>query len=291
MQWEKEKSVAFRFKRPDLEVPILVPSGEGRRDAVASFYVVGLGQMGIRVLRRGDFNEVAYRSLSKRARGELRELIALRQGIVEQEDPSFWLREFLRVKAREGKFKRKVAAAVTDDVPSQSQRVGMTIVQDKFGRKILAAVTEDMKQIWPSQRTRMMIGQVRLFGDPLTRLSVAITKKLARARLVLWWTGPPRMDRVPFNDELEMRERVAYLMHWRKANYVPAIFCPDMETAFYVYALFQITGRGFGICLHCGEVFQRTRSDLLYCCQSHASAYRLRRWRDAHRKKIRGGKS
>jgi len=72
-------------------------------------------------------------------------------------------------------------------------------------------------------------------------------------------------------------------MYYRERDFIPAIFAPDLETAFFCYALLSFTGRGLGICLECGEVFQRTREDILYCCQSHASAYRLRRWREKQR--------
>lgn len=263
MQPKKEDPVTSRFKRPDQEVPILMPSGEGRPDGTASFLPSGLGQVGLRVLRRGDFTKALYWELSKRAQRQLGELIALRQGIT-KEGPSYWLAHFLGGKRREEKFGRKVSAALHSDIR-------------KYGR--------------PSERTELMIGRGRLFGDPLTRLSVAVTKKLSRARLVLWWTGLSRRTLDTLENPRELSNRVAHLIYFRGKDYVPAVFAPDLETAFYVYTLFNFTGRGLGTCPFCSEVFQRTREDQLYCCQSHADAFRLQRWRKEKREEARKGKT
>ncbi len=253
------KTVSLRYKRPATEVPILVPSDPREYDALATFLVQGLGHVTIRVLGPGDFNKMAFRGLSKKAQSALRELIALRQGIIEQEEPSFWLRRFLKEKPDEERFGRKVTAMLRRDV----QKVGQ-----------------------PSALTKRLVGEGQLPGDPLTFLSVAFSRKLSGARLVLWWKGPPRLLGRCGDDDLELRDRVAHILYWRnKEHYVPAIYCPEMETAFYVYALFKFTGGGFGICPQCGEVFQKVRPDSLYCCFSHGEAFRLRRWRADRKKK------
>lgn len=267
MQRVSQKSVTVRYRHPEKEVPILVLAREeGHIDAWVTFLVAG-ERVGVRVFRRGDFNEVLYRSLSKKAQRRVRQLIALRQGIAEEE-PSFWLRQFLR----ENKFLQKAAAAWDDDFK-------------KFGQL--------------SRQTEKMLRQAWRVGSPLTRLSVLVTKRLSGARLVLWFTEPPGDEgkREPpwpqleegSRDEIEreLESRVAYFTHFRRGAYVPAILCPQLETAFYVDLLFEITGRGLGICLWCGEVFQKTRTDRLYCCQSHADAYRIQQWR-ANKKKGTG---
>ena len=258
MQRTSHKTVTPRYRRKNKELlPILIPSGDRHHDALATFFVTGLGNVGLRVLGPGDFDKMAWRGLNKKARAGLRELIALRQGVAEK-GPGHWLRRFAAQKPLEEKFARKVRAALDLDI-------------GKGGR--------------PSCRTKLLLGEARLLGDPLSYLSSAITAKLSRARLVLWWKGQPR-DVLPPPSESELLQRVAYLMYWRKEEqFAPAIFCPDMETAFYVYALFRMTGSGFGVCAQCGEVFQKTRPDLLYCCFSHGEAYRLRRWRAARKQK------
>lgn len=135
------------------------------------------------------------------------------------------------------------------------------------------------------------MAKAQLHGNPLTFLSVAFSQKLSAARLVLWRKGQPRGPRYG-SGERELRARIAYLMYWRnREDYVPAIYCPDMETAFYVYAMFSFTGRGLGICLQCGEVFQKIKPDSVYCCFSHAEAYRIRRWREMQRQKKKARKA
>lgn len=255
MQGEKKQTVALRYRRSDADVPILVPSGDRHPDAYATFLPPPQfgARFGVRVLGPGDFHDMALRTLSKAARRRLRELIALRQGIAEQEHPSYWLRRFTTFTPREEKVQKKVEAAIVRDV-------------EKTGR--------------PSSRTARLMELAELKGDPLSFLSRAITGKLSKARLVLWWKGQP----LPRGAEIV--QQLAHFMYWRnREQFVAAIFCPDLETAFYVYALFQVTGRGFGICLECGEVFQKLRPDSHYCCFSHGEAFRLRRWRAAQREK------
>lgn len=260
MQRASRKSVAPRYRRHETDVPILVLSGDRHPDAYATFLPPeGFGaRLGIRVLGPGDFDAMALRTLSKAAQRSLRELIALRQGIADQEHPSYWLRRFITVTPDEEKVQKKVEAALVRDI-------------EKTGR--------------PSSRTARLMELAELKGDPLSFLSRAITGKLSKARLVLWWKGQP----LPRGAEVV--QRLTHFMYWRnREQFVPAIFCPDLETAFYVYALFQVTGRGFGICLECGEVFQKLRPDSLYCCFSHGEAHRLRRWRAARRKKAQENK-
>lgn len=181
-----------------------------------------------------------------------RTTFALRQGIAEQEHPSYWLRRFTKFTPREERVEKKVEAALVRDI-------------EKTGR--------------PSSRTARLMELAELKGDPLSFLSRAITGKLSKARLVLWWKGQP----LPRGADIV--QQLAHFMYWQnREQFVPAIFAPDLETAFYVYALFQVTGRGFGICLECGEVFQKLRPDSHYCCFSHGEAFRLRRWRAARRK-------
>lgn len=252
MQRQSYNSVSPRYRRSETDVPILVPSEQRHPDGY------GPGLVPIRVLGPGDFDLLAFQGLGKKAKTRLRELIALRQGIAGEEEPSYWLSRFLTQRREEAKLSAKVKRALDRDI-------------SKSGR--------------PSAGTKRLIGAAQLrFGDPLAYLSHAFSAKLSGARLVLWWKGQPRF----FAGEIsptELAQRVWHVLYWRKEQFVPAIFCPDMETAFYVYALFRATGRGFGICPECGDVFQKVRTDSLYCCFSHAEAFRVRRWRAEQQRK------
>jgi hypothetical protein len=263
-QWKERKSVTVRYKPSDTNVPILVPCDPRNHDGIATFLAYSLGDVCVRVLGPGDFHEMAFKALGTKAQRELRELIALRQGLAVKEEPSVWVGRLLWNKPKEKRMGRKVAVALRRDI-------------QKLGH--------------PSMRTERLMGGTRLHGDPLRFLSVALSKKLSEARLVLWWKGEPRPLRPFRHDDVELRDRIAHFLHWRRKEYVPAVFCPDMETAFYVYVMFTFTGKGLAICQECGEVFQKPHPDSMYCCFSHGEAYRIRRWRETQRQKKKTGKA
>jgi len=266
MQRTQGNTVSLRNRQPAKDVPILVRTEDRHPDAQATFLIEGLGYSGLRVLRAGDFNRTAYKDLEKRAQIELRELINLRQGIIEMDEPSFW----------------------ADKLGKQSEE------EDKIAAKIREALERDIQNLGePSPETEKLIGEARTLKDPLTYLSAVVSQKLSGARLVLWFKGQPLGFGFAAPDrETSLRRQIAHFMHYRKADFVPAIYCPDMETAFYVYALFTtLTGRGLGICQECGEVFQKERPDELYCCPSHADAFRVRRWRAEQKQKKGKAKS
>jgi hypothetical protein len=90
--------------------------------------------------------------------------------------------------------------------------------------------------------------------DPGWLLSYVLSMELREARLVLWW---------------------------RDKSFRPALWCPDMKTAWYARALLKVVGgKGFCICPHCGAWFVQDRPDQIYCKVSHREAYRVARWRE-----------
>ena len=90
--------------------------------------------------------------------------------------------------------------------------------------------------------------------DPRWLLSVEISTVIQDAKIVLWWT---------------------------RNEFKPAIWCPDVKTAFYVHAIMG----AFRICLHCSEPFLPQRPDQDYCSVAHREAHRVARWRS--KQKIR----
>lgn len=94
-------------------------------------------------------------------------------------------------------------------------------------------------------------------------LSELMSRALDSVRLVLWHSGE------------QLR---------------PAIYCPEIKHAVYVFLLMRIgRGHGWGVCPHCGGFFfKRKRSDQNYCTIAHREAHRVARWRAA--KKSRKGK-
>ena len=68
---------------------------------------------------------------------------------------------------------------------------------------------------------------------------------------------------------------------WHKGQFVPAIYCKDIETAYYVHTFFIApTGViGWRICPYCTNPFEQSRPDKDYCCDEHGDAYRMARMR------------
>jgi hypothetical protein len=126
-----------------------------------------------------------------------------------------------------------------------------------------------MSHLPPNEAAKFLEGKRpgrRASEDPRWLLSYQMSSKLSSARVVLWWTG----------------ERLA-----------PAIWCDEMETAFYVRALLNVVGgQGFRICPHCTEPFLQRRSNQSYCSIAHREAHRVARWRTtkARQSRKKGGK-
>jgi len=106
----------------------------------------------------------------------------------------------------------------------------------------------------------------RANADPRWLLSHEVSQALQEARLVLWWN---------------------------KERFLPAVWCPNLKTAFYARALLDIVGtKSFRVCAYCGDLFRQKRTDQDYCSIAHREAHRVARWR-ANQKlktKSKGGK-
>jgi hypothetical protein len=104
----------------------------------------------------------------------------------------------------------------------------------------------------------------RASEDPGWLLSYELSTALWDARFVLWWTNQ---------------------------TFRPAVWCPNMKTAFYARALLDVVGgKGIRICPHCGELFIQDRPDQDYCTVVHREAHRVARWRLQQKKKKTGKK-
>ena len=98
-------------------------------------------------------------------------------------------------------------------------------------------------------------------ADPRVLLSYVLSNELRGARLVLWWAVQ---------------------------KFRPALWCPDIRTAFYARVLLGVIGgKGFGVCPHCGGGFVQDRPDQEYCSISHREAHRVARWRAQQKQKTK----
>jgi hypothetical protein len=99
----------------------------------------------------------------------------------------------------------------------------------------------------------------RASADVRWLLSHEVSHALHEARLVLWWN---------------------------KERFLPAVWCPNIKTAFYARALLDIVGtKSFRVCAYCGDLFRQKRTDQDYCTISHREAHRVARWRAAQKVK------
>jgi len=97
-------------------------------------------------------------------------------------------------------------------------------------------------------------------ADPRWLLSQEVSTSVREARLVLWWN---------------------------KERFLPAIWCPNLKTAFYARALLDIVGtKSFRLCAFCGDWFRQKRTDQDYCSVAHREAHRVARWRANQKLKI-----
>jgi hypothetical protein len=266
MQRHRQKSVTSRYRRAAPNVPILVPTKNPKPDGLATFG--GPPYEGVQVLLEGDFTNILLHQLTQDARERLRVLIKCREEIREEVDGSYWTTRLREVNQQEQEL-----------VGHVSQIVELA----KRGSKKAAAFIKMMKRIEAKDQAelKMIMGR-RSSGewreDPFSYLSRAISQRLCSARFVLWWKGSPRPTKLR-NLKRELHARIDHALAERSNLLVPAIYCPDLETACYVYELFRFCGRGFGICLECGNMFQKPKDGSLYCSQAHSDAHRIRRWR------------
>lgn len=87
---------------------------------------------------------------------------------------------------------------------------------------------------------------------------------------------------------------VRLVLWWFEGRFRPALYCPDLKSALFTFILMRIvTGRGWGVCPHCGDFFIQKRSDQTYCAIAHREAHRVARWRAAKvsRLKKKGGQN
>ncbi len=77
------------------------------------------------------------------------------------------------------------------------------------------------------------------------------------------------------------------VLWWNKERFLPAIWCPNLKTAFYARALLDIVGtKSFRLCAFCADWFRQKRTDQDYCSVAHREAHRVARWRANQKLKI-----
>ncbi len=81
-------------------------------------------------------------------------------------------------------------------------------------------------------------------------------------------------------------QKARLVLWWSHRRFTPAIWCPDLATAFRALALPIFAGsETLGLCRWCKEIFCRRRSDQEYCCKRHSECHRVSRWRAKQRRR------
>jgi hypothetical protein len=107
-------------------------------------------------------------------------------------------------------------------------------------------------------RARNFADEMEKAGAHQTVVAGLASQALREARLVLWWSGK---------------------------QFIPAIWCEDLEAAVYAVALPMFGGSELlGLCPRCKQIFVRKRSDNDYCTPRHREADRVARWRQKQKK-------
>lgn len=222
---------------------ILIPAERGEEEGFVSFR----GELGIkpvRTLRNTDLKH-ARKVMREHEAMHFSAVIRLIQVALAGTRDGLALTKGIKMLCEAYEMKKKWAGPSVPFPPP--------VNPDKERTRYARAVAELMK-LPPEQAEEALEIYEGLRPGPLLRsnpiqwVSFEISEAVRTAQLVLWWSGQsPR----------------------------PAIWCPDLRTAFYARALLG----SFRICPQCGGPFFPQRPDQNYCSVAHREAYRVARWR------------
>ena len=225
-------------------MPVLIKSSLTESEGIATFLPEDVAPQTVRALRDADLN-ASERHLSRATAQRLTAVVMLKEALEKPGDPKVLAMAF-RALVEADKLVRSgpdnpLRAAIPPDVPDNL--VDSIVKGEVSGRRLIQRL-EHHQGLRPGKSARKDSGWL---------LSYVLSAELSAARLVLWWTGE---------------------------KFKPALWCPDMKTAFYARVLLGILGgKGFCICPHCGVWFIQDRPDQLFCSVSHREAHRVARWR------------
>jgi hypothetical protein len=233
----------------EAKLPILVPSSSEKQEGFATFQVGDSTPQPVRTFRSEDLKH-AGTHLSKTAAQHFTAVMMLKRALENPDDP-LALQEATRLLETS---ERQLAG------PSGS--TGSRYITSR----VISWEPFEKATIWPKWLTDQFPdphatqkGKLDAHKDPYWLLSTALSNELRDARLVLWWVNQ---------------------------KFRPALWCPDMKTAFYARVLLGVVGgKGFCVCPHCCEWFVQDRPDQTYCSVSHREAHRVARWREQQKLK------
>jgi len=234
-----------RSRNNTVTVPILIPCDEHERQGTATFLVPEpRTPQPVRTFTSEDLR-VALRKMWKYEREHFLSILALRRGAQENDT--------LAVK--------HASERLTDALKLKHHydaRAGITESDIDFLPFLVRHYG-----LSPGQEKEALDRFTGYYGigggaqaDTKRMLSQQMSQALGSVRLVLWWSG---------------------------TRFRPALYCSDIKSAPYAFALMQKVG----VCPHCGQLFTPRRPDQNYCSIPHREAHRVARWRAVKRQKSR----
>jgi hypothetical protein len=215
----------------------------------------------VRSFRPSDISEDSFsRSfrdvLAQPLRAEKQELVAI-VGLIQ----TYKRRNDL---AQEGKWKKTWNAALQAYEQSLAARKASSPLLEErekrleWGQQIIVLIAPacgiDLRDKSPEEAADMWDGYRlgrEVKSDPRFLLCQIFSKHLSGVSLVLWFT---------------------------RGRSLPALYCVDKRTAFYVRALLTLDDpKGFAVCRYprCRKIFERSRIDQQCCCAKHRDAQRI----------------
>jgi len=230
------------------DFPVLIPTSPDQQEGVATF-LADLGPLQpVRTLRNSDLKNASQAMRESEAK-HFAAMMMLRKALGTKPDPLAMekARELLRIAYE---LKRKQRDAFRPNAPEWENSDFARALQAMAGLGSGKEALEVYEGLRPGPRAS---------ADPRWLLSHEVSRALFEARLVLWW-----------NTE----------------RFLPAVYCPNLKTAFYARALLDIVGtKSFRVCAYCGDLFRQKRTDQDYCSISHREAHRVARWRASQKRK------
>ena len=225
------------------EFPVLVPATPKEQEGAASFLAEFGPVQPVRRLRTADLKG-ASRAMGEHEAKHFSAVMVLRKALGSRPD-TLALKKAGELLRESYELKRKRQEHLFPETSKGWEN-------SDFARALTAFVgtasSEEAMEIYQGFRPGPRASQ-----DPRWLLSYEVSQALREARFVLWWDGE---------------------------RFRPAVWCPNLKTAFYARALLDLVGtKSIRVCAFCGDFFGQKRTDQDYCSISHREAHRVARWR------------
>ncbi len=238
----------------EAKLPVLVSASARESEGVATFGVEDRAPLYVRAFRDADLR-AARKHLGEHAAQRFTAVMRLKKALENPNDP-IAIQESIRALAEANERLRSgpenpLRAPIPPEVPAS---LVVDFAHGNYPPRLIIERMEHQLGLRPGPKASK---------DPGWMLSYVLSAELREVHLVLWWT---------------------------KQRFKPALWCPDMKTAFYVRVLLGVVaGKGFCVCPHCEAWFVQDRPDQTYCSVAHREAHRVARWRAQQKQKATQG--